>query len=62
MKKQFKIKNIVPFDLIRIDNAEFYRLLDQEYFKQFGKEIEILEHKAKFITGGLSIKILAFSK
>lgn len=60
MKKTFKITNIVPFDLLRWGKVGFYEQLDLEYFRHFGRWIEILEADLKFISGGVSVKILTY--
>lgn len=52
---------MVGFDLLRLSKDEFYNLLDQEYKKQFGKNIEILEADIGLIKNGVIVKITTFS-
>ena len=60
MKKTFKVTGLVGFDLLRLSKDEFYNLLDQEYKKQFGKNIEILEADIGLIKNGVIVKITTF--
>ena len=62
MKKNFKIKNIVPFNLLRWEIDTFYSYLDQEYFSQFNICIEILEADLNFIKDGIEVKIITYNK
>lgn len=60
MKKIFNITGLVGFDLLRFLKDEFYNFIDQEYKKQFGKDIETLEAEIKLIKDGVKIKLLTF--
>lgn len=60
MKKVFVIKGIDPFDLLRWEKDAFYDLLDQEYRRQFGKNIEIIEADLFFIKDGIKVKIITY--
>ena len=62
MKKIFKIKNLVAFDLLKVSKDEFYNLLDQEYKKQFNKNIEILEAEIELIKNGVQVRIITFKQ
>ena len=62
MKKIFKIKNLVAFDLLRVTKDQFYDLLDQEYKKQFNKDIEIIEADINLIKDGVQVKITTFKQ
>lgn len=50
MKTNFTITSIAPFDLLRWNKDTFYEVLEGEYFKQFGKWIEILEADLRFVN------------
>ena len=50
MKKQFIIKGWTPFDLLSISKDEFYNVADQEYKKQFDRDIEIKYMELCFIS------------
>ena len=41
MQKKFVIKGWTPFDLLSTSKDEFYNVANQEYRKQFNKDIEI---------------------
>lgn len=41
MVKIFYIKGWTPFDLLNISKDEFYNVANQEYTKQFYRDIEI---------------------
>ena len=41
MQKEFIIKGWTPFDLLSISKDEFYNVANQEYRKQFNRDIEI---------------------
>ena len=41
MAKVFYIKGWTPFDLLSISKDEFYNVANQEYRKQFNRDIEI---------------------
>lgn len=60
VKKNFKVTGLVGFDLLRFNKDEFYNLLDQEYKKQFNKDIEILEANILLIKNGVNVEILTF--
>lgn len=60
MKKIFNITGLVGFDLLRFSKDEFYNFIDQEYKKQFGKDIETLEAEIKLIKDGVKIKLMTF--
>jgi len=60
MKKTFKVTGLVGFDLLRFSKDEFYNFIDQEYKKQFGKDIETLEAEIKLIKDGVKIKLMTF--
>ncbi len=62
MKKTFTVTGIVPFDLFRWGRDGFYSFLDNEYLKQFGAEIEILEAKLEFIKDGIKAQIITYKK
>lgn len=62
MKKVFKITGLVGFDLLRCSKDEFYLFLDQEYYKQFNKNIEILEADILLIKDGIKVNIITFNK
>ena len=50
MKKEFIIKGWTPFDLLSTSKDEFYNVADQEYRKQFNRDIEITYMKLCFIS------------
>ena len=50
MKKQFIIKGWTPFDLLSISKDEFYNVAEQEYKKQFDRDIEIKYMELSFIS------------
>ena len=50
MKKQFIIKGWTPFDLLSISKDEFYNVAEQEYKKQFDRDIEIKHMELNFIS------------
>ena len=60
MRKVFKVTGLVGFDLLRYSKDEFYNLLDNEYKKQFGKHIEILEANIYLIKDGVKAQIITF--
>ena len=62
MKKVFKVTGLNGFDLLRISRDEFYLYLDQEYYKQFNTNIEILEANILLIKDGIKIEIITFNK
>ena len=62
MKKVFKVTGLNGFDLLRISRDEFYLYLDQEYYKQFNQNIEILEANILLIRDGIKIEIITFNK
>lgn len=62
MKKLFKITGLNGFDLLRFSKDEFYLYLDQEYYKQFNQNIEILEANILLIKDGVKIEIITFNK
>jgi len=57
IRKNFKVLGLVGFDFFRLGKDGFYNLLDQEYKKQFGADIEIIEADFKLITNGVSVSI-----
>ncbi len=60
MRKVFKVTGLVGFDLLRYSKDEFYNLLDNEYKKQFGKHIEILEANIYLIKDAVKVQIITF--
>lgn len=62
MKTNFTITSIAPFDLLRWNKDTFYEVLEGEYFKQFGKWIEILEADLRFVNWGVKVKILTYKE
>ncbi len=50
MKKQFTVKGWTPFDLLSISKDEFYNVTEQEYKKQFNRDIEINYMELCFIS------------
>ena len=62
MKKIFKVTGLNGFDLLRFSKDEFYLYLDQEYYKQFNQNIEILEANILLIRDGIKIEIITFNK
>lgn len=62
MKKVFKVTGLNGFDLLRFSKDEFYLYLDQEYYKQFNQNIEILEANILLIKNGIKIEIITFNK
>ena len=50
MKKVFIIKGWTPFDLLSISKDEFYNIANQEYYKQFNKNIEIDYMELSFLS------------
>ena len=50
MKKEFIIKGWTPFDLLSISKDEFYNVANQEYRKQFNRDIEINYMELCFIS------------
>ena len=62
MKKVFKVTGLNGFDLLRISRDEFYLYLDQEYYRQFNQNIEILEANILLIRDGIKIEIITFNK
>ena len=62
MKKIFKVTGLNGFDLLRISRDEFYLYLDQEYYRQFNQNIEILEANILLIRDGIKIEIITFNK
>lgn len=62
MKKVFKVTGLDGFDLLRFSKDEFYLYLDQQYYKQFNKNIEILEANILLIKDGIKIEIITFNK
>ena len=62
MKKVFKLTGLNGFDLLRFSKDEFYLYLDNEYYKQFNQNIEILEANILLIKDGIKIEIITFNK
>ena len=62
MKKVFKVTGLNGFDLLRFSKDEFYLYLDNEYYKQFNQNIEILEANILLIKDGIKIEIITFNK
>mgnify|MGYP003425174232 FL=1 len=62
MKKVFKVTGLNGFDLLRFSKDEFYLYLDNEYYKQFNQNIEILEANILLIKNGIKIEIITFNK
>ena len=50
MQKKFVIKGWTPFDLLSISKDEFYNVANQEYRKQFNRDIEINYMELCFIS------------
>lgn len=50
MVKIFYIKGWTPFDLLNISKDEFYNVANQEYTKQFYRDIEINYMELCFIS------------
>lgn len=50
MAKVFYIKGWTPFDLLSISKDEFYNVANQEYKKQFNRDIEIRYMELCFIS------------
>lgn len=61
MKKVFKVVGLDAFDLLKMEKDSFYSFLDQEYKKQFHKDIEIVEADIQLIKDGVKVTIIEFN-
>ena len=62
MKKEFIIKGWTPFDLLSISKDEFYNVVNQEYYKQFNKNIDITYMELSFLSKDVHVKMLNFAR
>ena len=61
MKKVFTIQGWAPFDLLRISKDEFYNVANQEYYKQFNKNIDIVYMELSFLSKDkIKVKIIEY--
>lgn len=61
MKKIFNIKGWTPFDLLSISKDEFYNVAEEQYRKQFNKDIEIKYMELVFTSkNNIKVKIIEY--
>ena len=59
MKKEFIIKGWTPFDLLSISKDEFYNVANEQYKKQFNKDINITYMELSFVSKDkIKVKII----
>lgn len=59
MAKVFYIKGWTPFDLLSISKDEFYNVANEQYKKQFDKDINISYMELSFISKDkIKVKII----
>ena len=59
MKKVFYIKGWTPFDLLSISKDEFYNVANEQYRKNFNKDINISYMELSFISKDIiKVKII----